>query len=145
MRILIINGPSLNLLGVREPEVYGHNTYLDLESTLHDFAKENAFELAIHQTNYEGIIIDLLQHAHHKTYDAVLLNAGALTHYSYAIYDAIKSIAVPVIEVHLTNPKTRPEPFRHISVIESVCIKTFSGDGFNSYLNALRYLLEAKL
>ncbi len=144
MRILIINGPSLNLLGVREPEIYGHNTYLDLESTLNRFAKENKLELDIHQTNYEGIVIDLLQHAHHKNYDAVLLNAAALSHYSYAIYDAIKSIRIPVIEVHLTNPKNRPETFRHISVIEPVCIKTFSGEGFNSYINALRYLLEAK-
>lgn len=142
MRILIINGPSINLLGERQPDLYGSSSYQDLEITLQDFANDHTIECEVHQTNFEGIIIDLLHYAHQRKFDGVVLNAGAYTHYSYAIYDAILAITPPVIEVHLTNPKEREEAFRHVSVIESACRTSFVGKGFNSYLEALNYLLS---
>ena len=137
---MIINGPSLNMLGQREVDIYGKKTYQDLENTLKDYAKEQGLTLSIYQSNYEGIIIDLLQLAHQESFDAVLLNAGAFTHYSYALYDAIKSIHPKVIEVHLTDPLLREETFRHHSVIEKACQKTFKGLGFMSYIKALEYV-----
>ena len=144
MHILIINGPSINLLGEREPELYGHKTYAELEETLKTYAQTHQFKLTIHQTNYEGMIIDLLQLAHKENYTAVILNAGAFTHYSYALYDAIKAIKVPVYEVHLTNPKEREEPFRHRSLIEPACKKSFVGKGFESYLEAIATIIGRK-
>ena len=141
MTILIINGPSLNLLGEREPAIYGDKSYNELESTLLAYGKEKGIEIIVHQTNYEGMIIDLLQLAHQKNYTGVLLNAGAFTHYSYALYDAIKAIRIPVVEIHLSSPKTREEPFRKNSVIESVCVATYSGKGFTSYLQGIDHFL----
>ncbi len=140
MTILIINGPSLNLLGEREPEIYGSKTYTDLTTSLEQLADKLGVKVIIHQTNYEGMIIDLLQLAHREKYHGVLLNAGAFTHYSYALYDAIKAISIPVIEVHLTAPMERQESFRKTSVIQAVCKATFSGQGFDSYRQALTYL-----
>ncbi len=139
MRILVINGPNLNLLGQREPEHYGQETHHDLEVFLHDVAATMNMTLEIRQTNFEGIILDLLHYAHHESFDGIVLNAAALTHYAYALYDAIKAINIPVVEVHLTNPKARPEPWRHTSVIESACVETFSGEHFISYQRALNY------
>ncbi|MCF7925074.1 MAG: 3-dehydroquinate dehydratase [Candidatus Izimaplasma sp.] len=143
MTILILNGPNLNMLGIREPEVYGNQTYTELEQTLNDYAKQINITVDIKQSNYEGVLIDLLHYAH-THFDAVILNPGALTHYSYSIYDAINSIAVPVVEVHLSDPSTR-ESFRHLSVIETACLKTFKGKGFQSYIEALKYLKEEGL
>jgi 3-dehydroquinate dehydratase-2 len=142
MKLLVINGPNINLLGVREKEIYGTKTYQDLETFIKDASDALGVLVEIHQTNLEGIIIDLLHYAHFKAMDGVILNAAAYTHYSYAIRDAIKAINVPVIEVHLSDIKTRKEPFRHLSVIESVCEKTFSGKGFESYLEAIHYLVK---
>lgn len=142
MKLLVINGPNINLLGVREVSIYGHKTYEDLETYLHDAAKDFNIDIEIHQTNLEGIIIDLLHYAYFKKMDGVILNAAAYTHYSYAIKDAIKAIPVPVVEVHLSDIKTREESFRHKSVIEDVCEKTFSGNGFLSYLDAIQYLVK---
>jgi len=142
MRILIVNGPNINFLGIREPTIYGHETYLDLENTLNNYVKNKQVTLEIRQTNFEGIIIDLLQYAHHEKFHAIILNAGALTHYSYSLYDAIKSINIPVIEVHLTDPEKREEPFRKQNVIQDACLKTFKGNGFNSYKKAIDYILK---
>lgn len=140
MNILVLNGPNLNMLGIREPEIYGNKTYEDLEKYISSIADDYGYTVDIKQSNFEGVLIDLLQYAH-THFDAVILNAGAFTHYSYALFDAIKSIGVPVIEVHLSDPKTR-EPFRHLSVIEEACLKTFKGDGFLSYKAAIDYLKE---
>ncbi len=140
MNILIINGPNLNLLGTREPTIYGEKTYQDLETTLKDYAASLNIELDIHQTNFEGIIIDLLHHAYSKPYHGIILNAAALSHYSYAIYDAIKAVDVPVVNVHLTDPTTRNEAFRHNDVIEAACLSTFKGKGFRSYQDAITFL-----
>lgn len=140
MRILIINGPSLNMLGKREPDIYGTMTYQTLETALKDYAKTLKIDVEIHQSNLEGIIIDLLQHAHNSEFDGVILNAAAYTHYAYSLYDAIKSILLPVVEVHLTDPSKREEPFRHHSVIEKACAGTFKGKHIESYFDALHFL-----
>jgi len=143
MNILVINGPSLNMLGVREPEVYGTQTYKDLENYIMSFEDLYKVTIDIKQTNLEGIIIDLLQYGNDK-FDGVILNAGAFTHYSYALYDSIKSISKPVIEVHLTDVNNR-EDFRKISVIKEACKATVSGLGFKSYEEALKLLLKGSV
>lgn len=136
MRVLIIHGPNLNLLGEREPAVYGSQTLADIDGEVAALARELAIEVQSMQHNSEGAIIDAL-HAARKNYDAVLLNPGAYTHYSYAIADAIAAISIPVIEVHLSNIHAR-EPFRRTSVVAPVCAGSVGGFGKNSYLLALR-------
>jgi 3-dehydroquinate dehydratase-2 len=140
MNILILNGPNLNMIGIREPEIYGNKTYQDLEDYCNSFEKQYNVTIDIKQTNYEGIIIDLLQWSHDH-FDGVLLNAGAFTHYSYAIRDTIKAINTPVVEVHLSDIKNR-EDFRKLSVIEDVVLGSVMGKGFKSYEEGLRLLLE---
>ena len=140
MNILIINGPNINRLGSRQPDIYGTENYQALEACIHAHAKKEGLRCTIHQTNFEGIIIDLLHHAESHPFQGVLLNAGALTHYSYAIYDAILSIDIPVVEVHLSDPDNREETFRKQNVIRAACQATFKGHGFKSYLAALDYL-----
>lgn len=142
MKILIINGPNINFLGIREPDIYGKMSYNELCSSLNTYCNNKSINVLIEQSNYEGKIIDLLQEAHFDNeIIGVVLNAGAYTHYSYAIHDAIKSINKPVIEVHLSDPLKR-DNFRHISVIESVCKITFKGQGLNSYYQAIDYLFD---
>lgn len=141
MNIMIINGPNLNFLGIREPEVYGKETYYDLEKKIKDYAKEKQFKYKMYQTNYEGDIIELIQMAYLKKFDAIILNPGAFTHYSYAILDAIKSVPQPTIEVHLSDTSKR-EDFRKVSVVREACKATFEGKHFQSYLDAIDYLLE---
>lgn len=140
---MIINGPSLNLLGIREPDIYGTLTYQDLCQIIEDYAKQQNLNVKIYQTNHEGVIIDYLMEAYQKDYDGIVLNAGAYTHYSYAILDAIKAINLPVIEVHLSDLNKR-EPFRQVSVIREGCQKTFMGQGATSYLEALDYLKQGE-
>ena len=138
MRILVINGPNLNLLGVREPEIYGHQTYADLELFIGKIAKDCGVEVEVRQTNHEGAIVDWIQECREK-FDALVLNAAAYTHTSIAIQDAIKAVQVRTVEVHLSEPKSR-EDFRKVSFVESVAEKTCSGRGFESYADALRWL-----
>ena len=134
---MILNGPNLNFLGIREKEIYGNKTYQDLEKYLYEYSKTKNIELLIKQTNYEGELIDYIQKGYLEQYDGIIINPGALTHYSYSLYDAILSVKpLKVIEVHLTDPKTR-EDFRRKSVIEEVCFKTISGLGFESYKLAI--------
>ncbi len=140
MRILMINGPNLNLLGERETAIYGHKTLKDIEREVIDYAKPLGIDVIPYQSNLEGIIIDLLHYAHHENMDGVILNAAAYTHYSYAIYDAIKAITPPVVEVHLSDPSTREEAFRHTSVIKEACVETFQGNHIDSYLAAVDFL-----
>lgn len=140
MKILILNGPNLNFLGIREPAIYGKMTYQEMINLLIAYGQSLNLEIIVKQSNYEGKIIDELQEAHFDdSIIGIILNAGAYTHYSYAIHDAIKSIKKPVIEVHLSDPDQRDE-FRHLSVIKNVCVKTFKGDGINSYYQAIDYL-----
>lgn len=137
MKILVINGPNINMLGIREPDVYGKKDYTALVSEIEQCAKELGCEVDIVQSNSEGTIIDHIQNAHNK-YDGIVINPGAYTHYSYAISDAIKSINVPVIEVHLSNIHAR-EQFRRVSVTADGCIGQICGLGFDSYILALKH------
>lgn len=138
--ILVINGPNLNLLGTREPGIYGNDTLQTLCDTVKDEAARLGATVDCFQSNHEGAIIDALHDAM-GTYDGVILNAGAYTHYSYAIRDAIAAIRLPVVEVHLSDIHAR-EPFRRVSVIEPVCTAQISGLGVGSYLKALALLCE---
>lgn len=134
--IYVLNGPNLNLLGAREPEIYGSETLDDVAGALEDRAREMGLEIDLRQSNHEGHLIDWLHEANATGVKAVILNAGALTHSSIALYDAIKSISVPVIEVHISNPYAR-EPFRHHSHIAPVARGTITGFGTNGYQLAL--------
>ncbi|WP_174280396.1 type II 3-dehydroquinate dehydratase [Sphingomonas bacterium] len=134
--IYVLNGPNLNLLGTREPEVYGHDTLDDIAGRLDDHARELGLEVDLRQSNHEGHLIDWLHEAQARGARAVLLNAGGFTHTSVALHDAVKAIATPVIEVHLSNPHAR-EPFRHVSLIGRAARGTVAGFGALSYLLAL--------
>ena len=134
--IFVLNGPNLNLLGMREPEIYGTDTLDDIAGRLEDKAKALGVELDIRQSNHEGHLIDWLQEARLKGAKAVILNAGALTHVSIALHDAIKAIGVPVIEVHLSNPQAR-EAFRHRSFTAAAAKGTITGLGGLGYELAL--------
>ena len=138
MKILVVNGPNLNLLGVREPAIYGRGTHAELVAFVEKTARELGVEAEVRQTNHEGVIVDWIQECRGK-FDALVLNAAAYTHTSVAIQDAIKAAEVRTVEVHLSEPKSR-EPFRHVSFVEPVAEKTCSGRGFESYADALRHL-----
>ena len=138
MKILVINGPNLNLLGVREPEIYGSRSYADLVEFIGGVAKDCGVEVDVRQTNHEGVIVDWIQECRGK-FDALVINAAAYTHTSVAIHDAIKAVRVRTVEVHLSEPKNRDD-FRKVSFIEPVAEKTCSGRGFESYADAIRYL-----
>lgn len=131
-KILVIHGPNLNLLGEREPGVYGSDTFETVNNEIVQKAKECNFECEVFQSNHEGEIIDKL-HSARLEFDGIVLNAGAYTHYSYAIRDAIAAIKIPVVEVHMSNVHKREE-FRHHSVISPVCVGVIAGFGKNSYL-----------
>ena len=134
--IYVLNGPNLNLLGTREPEIYGSDTLDDIAGMLEDRARELGLEIEMRQSNHEGHLIDWLHEAQAEGAQAVLLNAGGYTHTSIALHDAIKSIRTPVIEVHLSEPKER-EAFRHISYIGLAAADCVSGHGAQSYIIAL--------
>ena len=140
MKIMVINGPNLNMLGTREPGVYGSNSYSDLESYLESFGEKNNCEVICLQSNGEGEIIDFIHHALGSC-DAIVINPGAYTHYSYAIYDALMSVGLPAVEVHISNIHKREE-FRHKSVTAPACIGQITGLGFRGYTLAMEYLLE---
>ncbi|HHY73078.1 MAG TPA: type II 3-dehydroquinate dehydratase [Bacillus bacterium] len=130
-KLLLINGPNLNLLGLREPEIYGRTTLKDIEEQISQFASRHGFEMSCFQSNHEGCIIDAIHDARNK-FAGIVFNPGAFTHYSYAIRDAIASIDVPVIEVHISNVHKREE-FRHTSVIAPVCEGQIVGLGITGY------------
>jgi 3-dehydroquinate dehydratase-2 len=137
MRVLVVNGPNLNMLGKREPELYGRKTLGDIEQDLTEVAREFEIEISFFQSNIEGELVDALQRAG-MTADGVILNAGAYTHTSVAVRDAVAAIGIPVVEVHLTNPKAREE-FRRTSLLADVCAGSISGFGAESYALALVY------
>ena len=139
MKILVINGPNLNLLGVREPEIYGRQTYDELVAFIGEAAKDLGVEVEVRQTNHEGVIVDWIQECRGK-FDALVLNAAAYTHTSVAIHDAIKAVQVRTVEVHLSEPKSRDD-FRKVSFVEPVAEKTCAGRGFESYADALRHFV----
>ncbi len=140
MKFLIVNGPNLNLLGRREPGIYGKSTYADLCALIRDYAAAHGSEAEFFQSNHEGAIIDAIQAAQ-GVYDAIVINPGAYTHYSYAILDALKAIDVPAYEVHISHIDQR-EPFRAISVTAPACVGQIYGLGFDGYLRAMDHFLE---
>ncbi len=140
LKIMIINGPNLNMLGVREPETYGNQTYADLESYIEEYAEKLGIEVVVLQSNGEGEIIDFIHHAL-GNHDGIVINPGAYTHYSYAIHDALSSVDLPAVEVHLSNIHKREE-FRHKSVTAPACTGQIAGLGFRGYLLAMDFLIE---
>ncbi|NLN05111.1 MAG: type II 3-dehydroquinate dehydratase [Clostridiaceae bacterium] len=139
MRILVINGPNLNMLGIREKNVYGSRTYEDLCTYIKNEAEKLNVEVELFQSNHEGAIIDEIHKAYQK-FDGIIINPGAYTHYSYAIYDALKCVNIKTIEVHISNIHEREE-FRRISVIKDACVNQISGHGFAGYKLALEELV----
>ena len=140
MKILVLNGPNLNMLGVREPAIYGSRTYSDLEAFIRGTAQELGVSVEVRQSNHEGELVTWIQEAR-GAFDAIVINAAAYTHTSVAILDALKAVALPVVEVHLSDPMTR-EPFRHVSYVSFATEATFKGRGFESYSDALKHLAE---
>ena len=134
--VFVLNGPNLNLLGTREPEIYGYDTLADIEANVRAQARTLGLSVEFRQTNHEGVLVDWLHEARARKAKAVLLNAGAYTHTSIALLDAIKAIGVPVIEVHLSDPETR-EPFRHQSYVGMGAVDVVKGLGAEGYLVAL--------
>ena len=141
MKIAVINGPNLNFLGVREPHIYGDQSLAKLEKDLYRYGTEQNIEILTFQSNFEGAIIDFLQKCYYDKVDGIVINAGAYTHYSYAIADALKSIEVPAVEVHISHIHTREE-FRKHSVTAAACIGVIEGFGFDSYFIALDALIR---
>jgi len=140
MKIMVLNGPNLNMLGIREPEQYGDRSYSDLENYLEKYFEEKNVEGVVLQSNSEGELIDFIHHAY-GTYDGIVINPGAYTHYSYAVFDALKSVSLPAVEVHLSNIHCREE-FRRCSVIAPACLGQISGLGFAGYRYAVDYLIK---
>lgn len=140
MNVLIINGPNLNMLGIREPGIYGNENYESLVNLITNYCNEKNIECDCFQSNHEGAIIDKIQEGYGKV-DGIVINAGAYTHYSYAIFDAMNSVKIPSVEVHISDIHQR-ESFRHISVIQPACFKQICGHGFNGYLEAIDSLIK---
>ena len=137
MKLLVINGPNLNFLGIREKDIYGKDTYEDLTRLIKKHAEKSGFTVTFFQSNHEGAIIDRIQEAYLDGTEGIIINPGAYTHYSYAIYDALKSInGIPIIEVHITDISAR-EPWRKDSVTAAACDLQITGEGFEGYLHAM--------
>ena len=146
MKFLVINGPNLNMLGIREPHIYGSATYKDLTEKIEAFAATAGHEVKIVQSNHEGVLVDTIQEAY-GIYDGIVINPAAYTHTSVALLDALKAVGIPTVEVHISDVSRR-EDFRQVSYIRPYCIKTIAGHGFDGYTEALAFLakeLEAKL
>lgn len=140
MKLLIINGPNINMLGIREPEVYGNKTYQALLDLIETFAKKNGISVTCFQSNHEGAIVDRIQDAYGK-FDGIVINPAAYTHTSVAILDALKAVSIPAVEVHISDVDSR-EAFRQISYAGLACEKTIKGQGFDGYCQAMAYLKE---
>lgn len=140
MKILVINGPNLNLLGIREPEIYGDETYETLVTQIGEWAKELDCEAECFQSNHEGAIIDEI-HSARTDFDGIVINAGAYTHTSIALLDALKAVKLPAVEVHISDLNAR-EPFRQISYVGMVCCQKYVGKGIDGYRLAMEYLCQ---
>ena len=140
MKILVINGPNINMLGIREPEIYGSNSYQQLLALLDRTAKEKNIQIDHYQSNHEGCLVDKIQASYH-VYDGIVINPAAYTHTSIAILDALKAVAIPAVEVHISDVASR-ETFRQISYAGMYCEKTITGHGIDGYRMAVEYLME---
>ena len=140
MKILIINGPNMNMLGIREPDIYGKRTYTQLVETLRAYCEERGVDCGFFQSNHEGAIIDAIQAAY-GVYDAIVINPAAYTHTSIAIADALRAVAIPTVEVHLSDVQAREE-YRRVSYTAEACIRVIAGRGFSGYTDAVQFLIE---
>ncbi len=140
MKILVINGPNLNMLGIREPDHYGKETYADLVAKIQSHCERKGIEVKLYQSNHEGDLVDEIQRAYGKA-DGIVINPGAYTHTSIAILDAVKSVSIPTVEVHISKVEER-EDFRQISYVRLACVKTITGHGTDGYLEAIDFLTE---
>ena len=141
MKILVINGPNLNMLGIREPEVYGSETYEDLCRQIQDYCTQKNIQVALYQSNHEGDLVDRIQQAYFEGMAGIVINPGAYTHTSIALLDAVKAVGIPTVEVHISQVSQR-EAFRQVSYIRSACVATVTGKGFGGYLEAIDILTE---
>ncbi len=142
MKILVINGPNLNMLGIREPDHYGKETYADLVAKIENHCKQKNIDVELFQSNHEGDLVDKIQGAYGSA-DGIVINPGAYTHTSIAILDAVKSVNIPTVEVHISKVEER-EDFRQISYVRLACVKTITGHGTDGYLEAIDFLIEEK-
>lgn len=140
MKILVINGPNLNMLGIREPGHYGRETYADLVKKIEDYCNKENIECECYQSNHEGCLVDKIQEAYGKV-DGIVINPGAYTHTSIALLDAVKSVLIPTVEVHISKVEER-EDFRQVSYIRLACVKTITGQGTDGYLQAIDFLVN---
>ena len=141
MKILVINGPNMNMLGIRQPEIYGHATYEDLKCMIAGEAERLGAEVSFFQSNHEGALVDAIQQAYFDRVDGIVINPAAYTHTSVAILDALKAVSLPTVEVHISDVDAR-EPFRQISYAGIACVKTIKGHGLEGYREAMLYLKE---
>ena len=140
MKLLVLNGPNLNMLGIREPNIYGKESYPQLVKLVEDTCRQLGVEVEVYQSNHEGDLVDKIQAAYGAK-DAIVINPAAYTHTSVAILDALKAVALPAVEVHLSDVKSRDD-FRQISYAGMACVKTYKGLGFQGYVEAIRYLVD---
>lgn len=140
MKFLVLNGPNINMLGIREPEIYGREDYKYLCKTVENYANKKGIEVKLFQSNHEGSLVDEIQAAY-KNFDGIVINPGAYTHTSIALLDAVKAVGIPTVEVHISDVSKR-EDFRQISYIRGACVKTVAGHGIAGYTEALEYLEE---
>ena len=143
MRIYIINGPNLNMLGIREPDKYGSVSYENLLTMLKEHCESKDIEPIFYQSNHEGDLVDKIQEAYFEGADGIVINPGAYTHTSIALLDAVKSVCLPTVEVHISKVEER-EDFRQVSYIRAACVKTITGHGINGYIEAIDFLIESK-
>lgn len=141
MKILVLNGPNLNMLGIREPAHYGKETYADLESKIKNYCDKNDVEVLIRQSNHEGELVELIQSAYFDGTDGIIINPAAYTHTSVALLDALKSVSLPCVEVHISDVSKR-ESFRQISYVRDACLTTVSGKGTDGYVIAIEHLIK---
>jgi 3-dehydroquinate dehydratase type II len=139
VKILVINGPNLNMLGIREPDIYGKKTYADLVDTIEACAKRLGVCVTVFQSNHEGALVEAIQNAYFDNVDGIVINPAAYTHTSVALLDALKAVSIPTVEVHLSDVDNRDE-FRKHSFVKAACEKTITGKGFDGYVEAMEYL-----
>ncbi len=143
MKLLVVNGPNLNLLGIREPDIYGKHTYQDLIDKIKDYAEQGGDEVAFFQSNHEGALVDAIQQAYFDGVEGIVINPAAYTHTSVALLDALKAVSIPAVEVHISAVNER-EAFRQVSYVRQAAVACVTGKGFDGYLEAIDILREKK-
>ena len=141
MNILVLNGPNLNMLGIREPGIYGRGTYEDLQSLIRAHAQKRGVNISFYQSNHEGELVDAIQQAYYDGTDGIIFNPAAYTHTSVALLDALKAVGIPTVEVHISDVDAR-EQFRRVSYAGMACVKTYKGLGFQGYVEAVKFLKD---